>query len=332
MSEINKLQTSNNVNLNNFVQLEDTLKNTQTPVLPQAGGSINGNPSVAGGPSLPVPQKGASDRLMTMSADQLISMINEETRKTDLQNSRISLQSSAAERKGKLEEMSKKLNEQLDKEEKERNRSALSKIFGAIAQVVGIIAAAVTIAVGVICANPLLIGVGVAGAIFAVDSMVQHFAGDGAISSLLGLFMDKDTARMVASIVDAVGSLACGIAGGIGAGVGIQLMISLGMRSGVVLKVINVGGSVVAGLANIGKGKLTIDGAFISRDMNAIRRDRKKLEAALEQIKLNQQITEEHLKMTNETHNKIVEGVKNAVDGMNSTNATILTSGSAAPA
>ncbi len=305
-----------------------TLKDIFNFLAPQTS---SGN-SVTGGPNLAAPNPDSINKLMNVSPEALMSMIDYETRKTDLNNSKVSIESISKRRQTVLKQMSEKLDERIKKEEAEKNKSFWQKLLSGIGQALGIVASIVTIAVGAATGCPLLIAAGVAGALFTIDSMVQTFAGDGAMSLFLGLFMNKDTARFVAGIIDTVGAIACSIAGGYGATIGLNLMVACGSKMAVACKVINIGAAAISGLSNVAKGGIMIDSAFEQRDIEYLRADRKKQQAILEQLQFSLNFAIDNLKANMEKFQKVTEGVKDTIDGLNQTTTAVVTNGAANPA
>ncbi len=266
-----------------------------------------------------------------MSLDTLVSAIGNEVRKQACRDGVESLEARAKDQQEINDKQLEQLEKQLEKMKQKKVLGKFAKAFQIIGAIIGAIASVATVAAGVMTANPLMVGAGLAMGVMAIDGIVSA-ASDGKYSIAAGfaelgkiLGMSDEAAQWFGFGIQMTMTVAT-IALSFGAGFASSATTAATSAAAKTFNLVQQGISIATGAVGIGSGSAQIAGAVFDYQIAKTQISAKEFEAILERIQAAMEVERGMIEAETERANNLMSKVMDIVKGNNQTQTAILTS------
>jgi hypothetical protein len=269
-----------------------------------------------------------------LSLEVLVQAVGAQERQTAVKTSMESLKANAAQRKDTNDKALEEIKTRLEELAKQKILGPLStclKVFGMIA---GAVAAIGTIAIGLLHANPVMVGAGILMGVMVIDSIVSEATGGkisiaaGVTALLTALGVSEDTAKWIAFGVTMI-MMAATVVLGFGASAA-GSATTMATQAGSILAKIQQASAIISGVTAMGTGAVTIEQAVLDYKVSNSKAMTKELEAILARLQESMETEEDFLKFIMEKFEDLLSSVSEVVKQTNEAQAQVLSGGAPA--
>jgi hypothetical protein len=311
---------------------ESIIKDSE--IIPPAGtgsGAVNQDLEELTNLLLTHPELAAPLTSAGLSLEVLVQAVGAKERQTAVKTSMETLKTNAAQRQETNEKDLEEIKTRLEELEKQKVLGPLStclKVFGMIA---GAVAAVGTIAIGLLHANPVMVGAGILMGVMVIDSIVSEATGGkvsiaAGVTALLKAFgVSEETAKWIGFGVTML-MMAATVVLGFGASFA-GSATTMATQAGSILAKIQQASAIISGVTAMGTGAVTVESAILDYKVSNSKAMTKELEAVLAYLQESMQTEEDFLKFVMEKFEKLLTSVSEVVEQSVEAQAQVLSGG-----